>query len=141
MSSTEVSRTVTRVRPDARELRRFGLTVGGVFGALALWPLVVRGASPRWWALALAVGLVLPAVVAPGLLAPANRLWMSVGEALGWINTRILLGAVCFLMLTPMGLIMRWLGKDPMRRGFDPNAATYCVSRRPRPATHMTRQF
>jgi hypothetical protein len=138
LSSTEGKRRVARTR---RELRSFGLLVGGIFGVIGLWPLVVRGVGPRGWALAVGVALVVPALVAPRVLAPAHRLWMGLAEVLAWINTRLLLGVVFFGVVTPMGVIMRLFGKDPMRRGFDRGAATYRVGRWPRPATHMTRQF
>jgi hypothetical protein len=126
---------------DRRQLRDFGLIVGGIFGGMGLWPLVWRGTSPRLWALALAVVLVVPALVAPRLLAPAHRVWMTLGWALGWVNTRILLGVVFYGVMTPMGVVMRLFGHDPMRRRLDPAAETYRVRCQPRPAAHMTRQF
>jgi hypothetical protein len=141
LSSTEAAPRTVRARHDVRELRRFGLIVGGGFAVIGLWPLVIRGLAPRGWALGLAAVLLLPALLAPRLLAPAHRLWMALAEGLAWINTRILLSIVFFGVVTPMGVVMRALGRDPMRRGFDPRAATYRVPRQPRPATHMTRQF
>jgi hypothetical protein len=50
---------------------------------------------------------------------------MVFGCGLGWINTRILLGAVFFLMVVPMGVVMRLAGRDPMARTFDPALDTY----------------
>jgi hypothetical protein len=126
---------------DRKQLRDFGLIVGGIFGAIGLWPLVWRREDPRLWALALAIVLVLPALVAPRILAPAHRAWMALGSALAWVNTRILLGAVFYGLMTPMGVVMRLFGHDPMRRRLDPAADTYRVRCQPRPAAHMTRQF
>jgi Saxitoxin biosynthesis operon protein SxtJ len=122
------------------ELRSFGLIVGGIFGIIALWP-VVRGGNVPWWMVGLAAGLVLPALVAPQVLSPAHRAWMALGEVLGWINTRIVLGLIFFGVVTPMGLAMRLAGRDPMRRAGDPKAASYRVPARSRPGVHMTRQF
>ena len=85
--------------------------------------------------------LVLPALVWPGFLSPVYRVWMAIGYVLGWINTRIILGVVFFLLFTPMGLIMRLLGKDPMCRRFDPQLGSYRVLRSLRPKDHMLRQF
>ena len=126
---------------DRRQLRDFGLIVGGIFGAIGLWPLVWRQADPRYWALILAVVLVVPALVAPRILAPAHRGWMALGLALAWVNTRILLGAVFYGLMTPMGLVMRLVGHDPMRRKLDRTAESYRVRCQPRPGTHMMRQF
>lgn len=80
-----------------------------------------RGA-PQWvWVtlLSLAAALLLSAAIAPSLLRPVYRGWMRIGEALGWINTRILLTLVFFLVVTPIGLVMRLFGRSPMavRRG------------------------
>ena len=126
---------------DAAQLRKFGLLVGGIFGAIGLWPVVIRGAGPRSWALGAAVLLLVPALLAPRVLAPVYRIWMTVGEALGWINTRILLGVVFYGLITPMGLIRRLRTEDPMRRRHDPAAQSYRVPKPPRPGAHMNRQF
>jgi polyferredoxin len=126
---------------ENRQLRSFGLLVGGLFGVLGLWPVVFRGESARLWALILAAALVLPAVVFPASLRPAHRVWMAIGDALGWVNTRIILGLVYYGVMTPMGVVMRLLGRDPMRRRFEPTADSYRVARPARRSDHMARQF
>ena len=63
------------------------------------------------------------------------------GEVLGWINTRIILGVLFYLLFTPLGLCMRLRGKDPMRRTLSPEAESYRVVRQPRPSSHMMHQF
>jgi Saxitoxin biosynthesis operon protein SxtJ len=103
--------------------------------------MVWRHQSPRFWAVTLAVVLVLPALVAPSVLKPAYRAWMALAAVLAWINTRIILGLVFFLVVTPIGLVMRLLGRDPMRRQFDRAGESYRIRRVPRPGTHMMRQF
>jgi hypothetical protein len=126
---------------DTKQLRNFGLMVGGIFGAIGLWPTIIRGENPRLWAVALAVVLVLPALVLPRSLGPVYRIWMALANALNWINTRIILGAIFYGLVTPMGLAMRRLGHDPMRRRFEPSVDTYRVVPHPRPGSHMMRQF
>src|SRR5205809_1737704 len=86
-SSTEEGRMTTRA--ERKSLRHFGLIVGGIFGLIGLGPAVARGQGLRSWALGLALALVVPALVAPAVLAPAHRVWMALGDALGWVNTRI----------------------------------------------------
>ena len=115
--------------------------VVGITAAMGLWPAVVRGNPVRGWLLGLAIALLVPALVAPRVLGPAHRAWMLLGDALGWVNTRLVLGAVFFGLITPLAVVFRLTGRDPMRRAFDPTAATYRVPRAPRPGTHMTRQF
>jgi saxitoxin biosynthesis operon SxtJ-like protein len=89
----------------------------------------------------LAMVLVVPAIVLPRSLTHVYRVWMAAGEALGWINTRILLSVIFYGLVTPMGIIMRRFGRDPMQRRFEPGVATYRVPKPSQPAAHMTRQF
>ena len=127
------------VRP--KELRSFGLLVGGIFVFLGLLPTFLGGESPRLWLLILGGMFIGPGLVFPRSLALIYRVWMGMGHGLGWINTRILLGAVFYLLITPMGLVMRLIGKDAMCRKYDPGADTYRVVRQPRPSSHMLHQF
>jgi hypothetical protein len=124
-----------------RQLRSFGFLVGGIFALLGVWPAVVHGLPWRVWALLLAGILVVPAALHPPLLVWPYRGWMAIGHALGFINTRIVLSLFFYLVLTPVGVVLRWMGKDSMRRDWDPGAASYRQPREPRPGTHMRQQF
>jgi len=124
-----------------KQLRSFGLTVGGIFAFIAVWPVIIRGGDVRGWAAVAAISLVLPAVVAPKSLFWPHKGWMALGHILGWINTRIILGLIFFAVVTPIGLIRRWLGKDPMGRRLQLGATSYRVIRQPRPASHLTKQY
>ena len=126
---------------DAAQLRKFGLLVGDLFCAIGLWPAVVHGDGPRRWALTIGGLLLIAALIAPRGLAPVHRAWMTAADALGWINTRVLLGVVFYGLITPMGLVRRLFGEDPMRRRHDPRAESYRVPKTPRPGAHMKRQF
>ena len=126
---------------ETRQLRSFGLLVGGVFAFLGLWPKVYHGSSPRFWALILAVVLILPALIYPRSLRLFYQGWMKIGGLLGWINTRIILSIIFYLVFVPVGLILRVLGKDPMNRKFDSEATTYRITHHRRPESHMKHQF
>ena len=126
---------------SSTELRKFGFIVGGIFGLIGLWPAVVHGARVRPSALLLASLLIVPAVFFPRVLAPVQHGWMKLGHVLGWINTRIIMVVIFFVIVTPMGWIMRLIGKDPMLRRFEPKSETYRLKKESRPATHMTKQY
>jgi hypothetical protein len=128
-------------RASRSELRKFGFIVGGIFGLIALWPAVVHSRPVRLWAVALACLLVAPAALFPNILASVHWIWMKLGHVLGWINTRIIMAVIFFLVVTPMAWIMRLMGKDPMHRRFEPNADTYRKRKESRPATHLTKQY
>ncbi|MPZ76496.1 MAG: sxtJ [Deltaproteobacteria bacterium] len=124
-----------------KQLRSFGFMVGGIFAAIALWPVLVRGDDARWWAMALAAGLVIPGAVYPKSLIWVYKGWMMLGYVLGWINTRIILGFIFYFIVTPIGLFRRWLGKDPMGRHLRADLDSYRVIRTPRAASHLKRQY
>jgi hypothetical protein len=115
--------------------------VGGVLLLIGCWPFVWRQEPVRAWAVLSGSLLAVAGLMAPGILRQVYRGWMWVGHALGWVNTRLILGILFYGVMTPMGVLMRWMGYDPMRRGFDPDAPTYRVVREPRPPSHMKNTF
>jgi Saxitoxin biosynthesis operon protein SxtJ len=125
----------------SKQLRSFGFTVGGIFALFGFWPLVFRGEDARWWAPVLAGCLLIPAVVFPKALFWPYKGWMAVGHVLAWINTRIILGVVFYVIVTPIGALRRWLGKDPMGRQLRSDLDSYRITRKPRPASHLTKQY
>lgn len=132
---------VTRER--RRELRKFGLVVGGILLAMAaLW--ILRHRHPLAARINLAIGgaLVVGGVLAPTLLAPLHRVWMALAGALGWFNSRVLLGFVFYVLLAPIGLVLRLLGRDPLSRHFDRKRTTYWHERtEPDDPERFKRQF
>lgn len=128
-------------QPSQKELRQFGLLVGGVFAVIGLWPLVFRGESPRLWAMILGGLLIVLGGIVPQSLKQVHQGWMKIGHVLGSINTKIILGIIYYLLITPMGLVMRLMGKDSMHRASAQDAATYRVVRAPRSRQHMRNQF
>ncbi len=128
--------------PTAKELRHFGLLTGALFVVLfgLLFPWLADRSFPVWpWIIA--VGLGVPAIVAPKILAPVYRIWISIGDVLGWINTRIILGILFFLVFLPVGFIMRLAGKDAMRRKYDSSIESYRVISPETNKKHFERPF
>ncbi len=102
-------------RLSAADGRKFGLTVGLAFLALA--------ALLRFWRhreLAAAVAgtlgalLVLGAVLVPTRLGPVERAWMGLARAISKVTTPIFMGVVFFVVITPIGAIMRLAGRKPL---------------------------
>lgn len=101
-----------------------------MFTIIGLWPLINKG-DPYLWALSIAGLLLTVAIVRPAWLAPANRLWMRFGLLLHKITNPLIMGLVFFLTVTPTGLIMRAMGKDPLNRKLDRAAKSYWIEREP----------
>jgi hypothetical protein len=95
--------------------RSFGLGVGTVcvlLAAHALW----RGAGTAAWTFGVLAAILLGfALTAPSFLAVPSRLWWRLAQALGWLNSRLLLGAVFVFLMTPIGVLMRAGGWDSLQ--------------------------
>lgn len=110
--------------------RSFGLVFAAFFGVIGLLPLVM-GRPPRVWPILTGLLFLLAALLFPSALAPLNRLWFKLGLLLHRVVSPIALGIMFFLVFTPMGLLMRAMGKDPLRLRRDANAQTYWIDRQP----------
>ena len=136
MFSIKEHRTASR-----KQLRSFGLVLTGGFLVIGLWPLVFRQEDLRMWALAISITSGIAGLLVPAILRYPYQVWMILGECLGWVNSRIILGGLYYVIVTPMRVVMTMVGHDPMNRKFDPDADTYRVIRKPRPSGHITHQF
>ncbi len=83
------------------------------------------------WSFGLSALTLLITLAAPDWLAPANRAWMKLAEILNRVVSPLVLGAIFFVVLTPTALVMRMVGRDAMKRRFEPSARTYWVERDP----------
>jgi Saxitoxin biosynthesis operon protein SxtJ len=119
-------------RSASAELRRFGLTVGGMFvllGTLSRW----RGhVWPPAVLIPLGVALIVPGLVAPGILGPVQRAWMGGARVIGEVNSRIILGIMYFLVFAPVGFVIRAFVRDPLDRKLDDGKPSNWI---PRPRT------
>jgi hypothetical protein len=122
--------------------RAFGGVFALVFLIVAAWP-ILHASPPRWWALALATVFSGVAWLRPSYLAPLNRRWIKLGVFIGQVVSPVALGVLFFGMLTPVAIVMRLAGKDPLLLKRDPNASSYWHVRKPpgpRPDS-MNQQF
>ena len=94
--------------PTPGDYRKFGLFLAALFIAAGLIPLL-RGGAVRLWPEAVGAALAAVALAVPVVLRPVYWLSLKVGGVLGWINTRILLSVLFFLVFTPLGLALRLL--------------------------------
>jgi hypothetical protein len=133
---------MNREAPSTRELHDFGLISGGLFALLfgLFFPWLRSHYFPLWpWILCAA--LAGSALLRPQLLKYVFAGWNRLGLVLGWINSRIVLTVTFYLIIVPIGLLVRLIGRDPMARAFDPGLASYRVPSFKAPVENMERLF
>ena len=130
-------------KPNDRQLRQFAiafLVFAGVAGGVLWWRIGLGWPSKALWIagpIVAAIGLAFPRAIKP-LYLGLTVVAFPIGFVLGYI----LLGLTYYLVVTPVGLAFRLLGRDPMRRKLDPEASTYWLERRrPEGPGRYFRQF
>jgi hypothetical protein len=127
---------------ETSKLRKFGLTVGGAFLLLG----VIRGYFHAGYfatgLLAVGGALFVFGLVLPNALGPVEKGWMKMATALAYVNTRIILTVLFYLVFTPVGLVMR-LVRDPLNRKLRDGSPSYWIKREEKSSSPMLyeRQF
>ena len=135
-------------KPGAGELRKFGLLFGvffilvfaiiipvldrgfgSLFSDMSLWPWVTGGLVIVW------------ALIHPASLHLVHRPWMKFADIAAWVNTRIIMILLFYLVILPIGLIMRLFGHDPMRRKTEKHLESYRNVRKPQDSDHMRHPY
>jgi len=131
-----------KLKTGDRDLRKFGLTVGGVFVLLGLL-LLLRHRSSYPFFLAAGAGLTAFGVIWPRALKYVYIAWMALAFTLGFVMSNVILVLFFFLVVTPIGLLARLFQKDFLARKWDKQAASYWIqrTRKMRTAGSYERQF
>ena len=128
--------------PPSSSDRSFGLLFGAVCGLIAMFGVWEGRRSALWWSIAASIFCVVALLAAP-LLGPLNRAWRWLSLQLFRIINPIMMGVVFFAVLTPVAIMMRWAGRDPLRLRFEPEKPSYWLDRTSISGqqTSMTDQF
>lgn len=108
---TEIFDDLKEIKSGKKQLREFGVTVGIVMSAVALW---------QWYRhitvypifLICSLTLIFLGLLKPSLLKGLQKIWMGFAVIMGFFMSRIILSMVFFLIVTPIGILMRFLGKN-----------------------------
>ena len=119
--------------------RNFGLVFFIIFLIVSLWPLTYEGPIRIWTVIISLVFLIL-GLMNSKLLTPLNKLWFKFGMILGAIVVPVVMGVVFFLVVTPIGLVMKIMGRDLLNKKYDKKKRTYWIKRDTLIGT-MKRQF
>ena len=136
---TEESRRAKAVTPAT--LRKFGFVMAGALSLVAalLW---WRARAPAPYVAIAAILFLLLALVRPAVLAPVERVWMKLAAVISAVMTRVILTLTFFLVITPIGVLLRLLRKDVLGLRPDPGARSFWVPVEPDgPGTRPDRPF
>ena len=118
--------------------RSFGIVFFVVFLIIAIYPLINSG-ELRLWSLIISIVFLVLGLVNSKNLNPLNKLWFKFGIFLGKIISPIIMGIIFFLVVTPIGLLMRLLNKDLLNLKFN-NSHSYWIEKT-EPKSKMKNQF
>jgi hypothetical protein len=108
---------IREIKSGKKELRSFGLTVGAVLALIGGWIYWKHGTLPAAWGFGGAgLFLIASGLLAPAALAPLQKAWMALAVCLGFVMTRVLLTVLYYLVITPIGMVLRATGKDLIDR-------------------------
>ena len=124
-----------------KQNRKFGYTVAIALLVLSLFDIFIKHRHNWWIGFAIAILLLLFALIKPVALNPLRLVWDKIGHLLGTINTYVLLTVFYFLILSPLGMIMRLFGKDILKVKWVKNKKSYWESAVDKVESSMTNQF
>ena len=118
--------------------RSFGIVFFIVFILVALYPLIYSG-DIRIWSIVLSLIFLTLGLLNSKILTPLNKIWFKFGIILGKIISPIIMGVIFFLVVTPIGLLMRFLGKDLLNLKYNKNKSYWIEKNGPK--SKMKNQF
>ena len=118
--------------------RSFGFVFATVFFLIAIYPLINSG-EIKYWSIIISIIFLILGLINSRLLSPLNNLWFKFGIYLGKIISPIIMGIIFFLVVTPIGLIMKILKKDLLNLKYN-SKKTYWINKTG-PKSKMKNQF
>ena len=118
--------------------RSFGIVFFIVFFLIATYPLLSEG-DLRLWSLFISIIFLILGILNSKILSPLNKIWFKFGIFLGKIVSPLVMGLIFYVVVTPIGILMRFLNKDLLNLKFNKNS-TYWIEKNG-PKSKMKNQF
>ena len=118
--------------------KNFGIVFAILFLVISFWPLL-KGEDLRNWSLIIALIFLVLGLINSKILTPLNQLWFKFGLLLGRIVSPLIMGVIFFFVVTPIGFIMRILGKDLLKLKFNKDKSYWI--KKDGPKSKMKNQF
>jgi len=133
---------IKNIKSTRKELREFGLVVGGVLLLIGIY-LLWKGSPSTTYLVTPGALLIATALAYPAVLKPLQKAWMALAVVLGFFISRVILSILFYIVFTAIGLLLRLKGQDLLDRKIDKNRKTYWNHRpdKERPPKYYERQF
>ena len=115
---------IKNIKSEKSDLRKFGITIGLILLIIAGF-LFWKEKESFQIILAIGITLFLTAIAIPAVLKPVYWIWMIFATILGWIMTRVILSLLFYIIFTPIGLILRFFGKQFLELRWDQSKESY----------------
>ncbi len=115
---------IKNIESSRKKLREFGLLIGAVLIIIALFLFYYERASFIYFGAAGGL-LILAGLLFPKVLLPFQKAWMILSVILGYFSTRLILGILFYIVITPMGIAAKLFGKDFLERKLDKKSKSY----------------
>ncbi len=119
---------IKNIKEDKTTLGKFGLTVGTVLLLVGI-VLYLTGKSSSVVFGGVGVLLILFGLILPNILKPLNKIWMTLAVILGWFMSRVILIILFYLIITPIGFLLKIVGKDPLKLKMGKTSSSYWEQR------------
>ena len=119
--------------------KSFGIVFFIFFLLFSLYPLT-NDESIRYWSLTISIIFLILGLLNSNLLSPLNKIWFRLGILLGKLISPLIMGIIFFLVVTPIGLIMKIIKKDLLNLKFRKDKETYWIEKT-EPKSKMKNQF
>lgn len=133
---------IKNIKEDKTTLRKFGFTVGTVLLLVGI-VLYLIGKSSSVVFGGIGVLLILFGLILPNILKPLNKIWMTLAVILGWFMSRVILFILYYVIITPIGIFLKLIGKDFLQLKIDKSSKSYWETREKKIADQIDyeRQF
>lgn len=112
------------------KLRKFGIMIGAILWLLGILPMV-KGKVPNFYLISPAAIFLLAGLLKPAVLSPVYRIWIRIGEVLGRINSFLILSVIFYVILTPIGIMVRLFTNTTGKFKYKTGARSYWIKMAP----------
>lgn len=119
--------------PKIKDLRVFGLIWTGILSVVTYYPVYKSTGDFRLWSLLLGSVFLILSIISPKLLIPFYKIWVKFGEFIGNIISKVILTVVFFILIFPLGILLKATGKDFLRKNNFKKVNSYWIKREEQP--------